>query len=74
MTVLVVVKVFESLLVSLHVLRVKGEPRFDLLLAGSAPQDTGRAAQETGDTPWGGIRRRRTTGRVSLLFLRHAVS
>ena len=75
MTVLVVVKVFESLLVSLHVLWVEGEPRFDLLPGGGAAQDTGRAAQETGDTP---RRRRRTTGRVSFVvglgFLRHAVS
>ena len=50
MTVLVVVKVLESLVVSLHVLWVEGEPGFDRLPGGGAPEDAGRAAKETGDT------------------------
>ena len=62
MTVLVVVKVLESLVVSLHVLWVEGEPGFDRLPGGGAPEDAGRAAQETGDTRSSS---RRTTWRQS---------
>ena len=62
MTVLVVVKVLESLVVSLHVLWVEGEPGFDRLPGGGAPEDAGRAAQETGNTR---SRSRRTTWRQS---------
>ena len=45
------VKVFESLLVSLHILGVEGELGFLLLLGEGAAQNTGSAAQETGDPP-----------------------
>ena len=51
MPVLVVIKVIESLLVPLHILGVEGELGFLLLLGEGAAQNTGSAAQETGDPP-----------------------
>ena len=51
MPVLVVIKVVESLLVSLHILGVEGELGFLLLLGEGAAQNAGCAAQETGDPP-----------------------